>query len=156
VLEPIKPEELVERTFSSLMFYFGLAVTYVYNNYGEKSAARMWQYLEEVSELTQEKRKGESFEDFIKRRVEEDTVLGIEHNVVEFYDDRFVSRIKNCEFRQNVVELEKSATRFQQDLPCLLCQSMWRGSCRGMGYQFQLTRQKEMCEITVEKPGAKR
>jgi hypothetical protein len=156
VLEPLRPEELVERTFSSLMYYLGLAVTYIYSNYGEKSAARMWQYLEEVSEITQEKRKGENFEEFIKRRVEEDMVLGIEHNVVEFYEDRFVSRIKNCGFRQNVAELEKSTTHFQQDLPCALCQSMWRGSCRGIRYQLQLTRQKDGCEITVEKAEAKR
>lgn len=156
VLEPIKPEELVERTFSSLMSYLGLALTYIYNNYGEKSAARMWQYLEEVSELAQEKRKGESFEDFVKRRVEEDMILGIEHNVVEFYDDKFVSRIRNCGFKENVAELEKSITRFQQDLSCLLCQSTWRGSSRGIGFQFQMTRQKDGCEIVVEKPEAKR
>jgi hypothetical protein len=152
VLEPVKPEELVERTFSSLMSYLGLALTYVYNNYGDKSAARMWQYMEEVAELVQEKRKGESFEDFIKRRVEEDAILGIEHNVVEFYDDKFVSRIRNCGFKENVAEIEKSATRFQPDLPCLLCQSAWRGSSRGIGFQLQLTRQKDGCEIVVEKP----
>jgi hypothetical protein len=151
VLEPMKPEELVERTFSALMFHLGLTVTYIYNNYGEKSAARMWQYVEEVAELTQEKRKSESFEDFIKGRVEDDMVLGIEHNVVEFYDNKFVSRIKNCGFKSNVAELEKSTTRFQQDLPCLLCQSTWRGSCRAMGYQLQLTSQKGTCDISVEK-----
>jgi hypothetical protein len=151
VLEPMKPEELVERTFSALMFHVGLTVTYVYNNYGEKSAARMWQYVEEVAELTQEKRKSESFEDFIKRRVEDDMVLGIEHNVVEFYDNKFVSRIKNCGFKSNVAELEKSTTLFQQDLPCLICQSTWRGSCRAMGYQLQLTSQKGTCDISVEK-----
>ncbi len=151
VLEPMKSEELVERIFSALMFHLGLTVTYIYNNYGEKSAARMWQYLEEVAELTQEKRKSESFEDFIKRRVEDDMVLGIEHNVVEFYDNKFVSRIKNCRFKSNVAELEKSITRFQQDLPCLLCQSTWRGSCRAMGYQLQLTSQKGTCDISVEK-----
>jgi hypothetical protein len=156
VLEPIKTEELVERTFSSLMSYLGLALTYIYNNYGDKSAARMWQYLEEVSELGQEKRKGESFEDFIKRRVEEDMILGIEHNVVEFYDDKFVSRIRNCGFRENVAEIEKSATHFLQDLPCLLCQSAWRGSSRGIGFQFQCNKQKDGCEMVVEKPEAKR
>jgi hypothetical protein len=156
VLEPVKPEELVERTFSSLMSYLGLALTYIYNNYGEKSTARMWQYMEEVSELGQEKRKGESFEDFIKRRVEEDMILGIEHNVVEFYDDKFVSRIRNCGFKENVADLEKSFTRFQQDLPCLLCQSTWRGSSRGIGFQFQCNKQKDGCEIVVEKPEAKR
>jgi hypothetical protein len=151
VLEPMKPEELVERTFSALMFHLGLTVTYIYNNYGEKSAARMWQYLEEVAELMQEKRKSESFEDFIKRRVEDDMVLGIEHNIVEFYDNKFVSRISNCGFKSNVAELEKSTTRFQQDLPCLLCQSVWRGSCKAMKYQLQLTSQKGTCDINVEK-----
>jgi hypothetical protein len=156
VLEPIKPEELVEKTFSSLMSYLGLALSYIYNNYGEKSAARMWQYLEEVSELAEEKRKGESFEDFIRRRVEEDMILGIEHNVVEFYDDKFVSRVRNCGFRENVAELEKSVTHFQQDLPCLLCQSVWSGSSRGIGFQFQLAKQKDGCEIVVEKPEANR
>jgi hypothetical protein len=156
VLEPVKPEELVERTFSSLMSYLGLALTYIYNNYGEKSAARMWQYMEEIAELAQEKRKGESFEDFIKRRVEEDAILGIEHNVVEFYDDKFVSRIRNCGFKENVAEIEKSATHFQPDLSCLLCQSVWRGSSRGIGFQLQLTRQKDGCEIVVEKTDGKR
>jgi hypothetical protein len=156
VLEPIGPEELAERLYSTLMNQLGLTVSYVYKNYGEKSGARLWQYLGEVAELSQGKRRKESFEDFIKTRVEEDRVLGIEHQVSEFYEDKFVSHVRNCKLKTSMPGSGAPAGRLQEDLPCMLCESTWRGSCRGMGFQLQLTKEKEGCTISVGKTESKR
>jgi hypothetical protein len=155
VLEPIEPEVLADRLYSTLMSHLGYVVTYIYNNYGEKSGARLWEYLGDVAELSQGKRKNESFEEFIKRRVQEDMVLGIEHQVSEFLDYRFVSRVKNCGLKTSVASSEKFAGRFQQDLPCMLCESNWQGSCRAMGFQLKLTKEKDGCTIDVGKNESK-
>jgi hypothetical protein len=156
ILEPIGSEELAERLYSILMNQLGLTVSYVYKNYGEKSGARLWQYLGEVAELSQSKRRKESFEDFIKTRVEEDRVLGIEHQVSEFYDDKFVSHVRNCKLKTSMLGSGALAGRLQEDLPCMLCESTWQGSCRAMGFQLQLKREKEGCTISVGKTESKR
>jgi hypothetical protein len=151
VIEPVRPEELAERLYSILMNRLGLTVSYIYTNYGEKSSARLWQYLEEIAEISQEKSKIENFEDFVKKRVEEDKILGIEHQVSEFYDNKFVSHVRDCKLRTSALGSGASAARFLEDLPCLLCEATWRGSSRAMGFQLQLTKENNGCTIIVEK-----
>jgi len=155
-LKPVKPEELLERTFSTLMQQLRLAIAYIYNNYGEKSAARLWEHFADMAELTQMKRRNESFEDFIRRRAEEDSVLGVEYQVVEFCEDRFVGRVKRCGLKLTIDELGKSSGRLSQDLPCMLCESTWKGTCKAMGFQFENTREKDGCTVKVEKSIAKK
>jgi len=155
-LKPVKPEELLQRTFSTLMRQLELAIAYIYNNYGEKSAARLWEHFADMAELAQTKWRNESFEDFIRRRVEEDRVLGVEYQVAEFYEDRFVGRVKKCGLKQSVAELGKSSGRLSQDLPCMLCESTWKGTCKAMGFQLENAREKDGCTVKVEKPVAKK
>ncbi|WXG45262.1 MAG: hypothetical protein WED05_00800 [Candidatus Atabeyarchaeum deiterrae] len=150
-LKPVQPEEAANQIYSALMSRLGLVVMYISSNYGEKSTARLWQYLSEMAELNQGKRKRESFEEFITRRVQEDVVLGIEHETVEFYEDKFASRVQHCGPVETIAELEKSRTSVQRDLPCKLCESTWQGACRAMGFQFQYRREKDGCTINVEK-----
>ena len=156
VIEPIKPEELAERLYSTLMNRLGLTVSYIYNNYGEKSGARLWQYLEEIAELSQEKNKRENFEDFIKKMVEEDKILGVEHQVSEFYDNKFVSHVRDCKLKTSALGSGAPAEHFLEDLPCMLCEATWQGSCRAMSFQLQLTKEKSGCTISVEKPESKK
>nr|MDO8135381.1 hypothetical protein [Candidatus Njordarchaeum guaymaensis] len=155
-LKPVKPEELLERTFSTLMQQLELAITYIYKNYGEKSAARLWEYFGNVAEMTQTKRRNESFEDFIRRRVEEDRILGVEYQVLEFYENRFVGRVKKCGLKQGLAEIVKLSGRLSQDLPCMLCESTWQGTCRAMGFQLEHAKEKDGCTIKVEKPESKK
>lgn len=156
VLEPLGPKKTASRLYSTLMNHLGVAVAYIYNNYGEKSATRLWEFMTEAAEVSQGKRRNESFEDFVKRRVEEDMVLGIEHQVSEFYDDKFASYVKNCKLKTIAGDRETSPTRFHQELPCMLCQSTWQGSSRAMGYQIQITKDGDGCRISLEKASLKR
>jgi hypothetical protein len=155
-LKTLKPEELVDRTFSTLMRQLETVMVYVYNNYGEKSASRLWEYMVDVAELVQAKRKNESLEDFITRRVEEDRILRVEYEVVEFREDRFVGRVKKCGLKQSVAETAKLTGRLLQDLPCMLCESTWKGTCRAMGFQLEYSRDKDGCTIKVQKPASKK
>jgi hypothetical protein len=150
-VRPITPEELSKRLYSTLMDKLGLTVSYIYSNYGEKSGARLWQYLEEVAELSQEKSKMESFGDFVSKRVEEDKILGIEHEVSEFFDNKFVSHVRDCRFKASTPSSGVSAGRPLEELPCMLCEATWQGSCRAMRFQLQLTKEKSGCTVSVEK-----
>jgi len=138
-----------------LMQQLELTISYIYKNYGEKSAGRFWEYFANVAELMQTKRKKESFEDFIRRRVEEDRVLGVEYQVVEFYENKFVGRVKKCGLKQSVGDIVKLSGRLSQDLPCMLCESTWQGASRAMGFQFEQVREKDGCTVKVEKPAKK-
>jgi hypothetical protein len=151
VIEPIRPEDLNERLYSTLMNRLGLVISYVYNNYGEKSGTRLWQYMQEIAELSQGKSKKESFEDFVKKRVQEDRILGIEHQVSEFYDNKLVSHVRDCKLKSNTPGSVAPTGRVLEDLPCMLCEATWQGSCHAMGFQLQITKEKDGCTISVEK-----
>lgn len=151
-IEDMPFPEKWEKTVSSLMLLWGIAVSFITEK-AKKRADELWGYYRSLIRESWSKVKETDFKELIKLFISQCRLMGASVKVEKLTEDTFESSVEciASKFREKY----KVILNLPPEFPCVICQIRGEEIGKLHGLQVEITNKEDGCKIKVHGPPKK-